>query len=144
MQQTPPPKKCYKTKENKEKHKKRASAGTLGVPRADFGHSGVALGSFSGALGWFGGALGRSWHALGTLLGRLGRLLGASWTSWTQLGKIPGSGTTFLDIFWGGLGPRFHIFFRIFFAFLAHLKSSWLILSICFVFCSIFLEFAWI
>ena len=82
MQQTPKKnKKCYKTKENKEKHKKRASAGTLGVPRADFGHSGVDLGSFSGALRWFGGALGRSWNALGTLLGRLGRLLGASWTS---------------------------------------------------------------
>ena len=107
----------YKTKENKEKHKKRASAGTLGVPRADFHHSGVALGSFSGALGWFGSALGRSWNALGTLLGRLGRLLGAPWTFWMQFGKILGSGITLLDIFWGGLGPLFPIFshlFRIF------------------------------
>ena len=116
MQQTPKNKikKCYKTKENKEKHKKRASAGTLGVPRADFGHSGVDLDSISGALGWFGGALGRSWNALGTLLGRLGRLLGASWTSWTQLGKILGSGITLLDIFWGGLGPLFRVFSHFF------------------------------
>ena len=74
-------------KGKQRKAQKRAPAGKLGVPRADFGHSGVALGSFSGALGWFGGALGRSWNALGTLLGRLGRLLGASWTSWTQLGR---------------------------------------------------------
>ena len=75
-------KKCYQPKENKEKDKKHASAVTLGVPRADFGHSGVALGSFSGALGWFGGALGRSWNALGASwapLGPLGRLLDATW-----------------------------------------------------------------
>ena len=116
MQQTPK-KKCYKTKENKEKHKKHASAGTLGVPRADFGHSGVALGSFSGALGWFAGALGwfagalgRSWNALGESWAPLGRLLDLLDATWTQLGKIPGSGTTLLDIFWGALGPLFRIF----------------------------------
>ena len=134
-------------KGKQRKTQKRASAGKLGVPRADFGHSGVALGSFSGALGWFGDALGRSWHALGTLLGRLGRLLGASWTSWTHLGhnleKSQGLGSPYWTSFGEVLG-HFFAFFRIFFAFVAHLKSSWLILSIFFVFCSIFLDFAWI
>ena len=62
--------------------------------------------------------LARSWD-VGASWAPLGRLLDLLDASWTQLGKIPGSGITLLDIFWGGLGPLFRIFsyfFRIFWA----------------------------
>ena len=89
----------------------------------------------------------RSWDALGASWAPLGRLLDLLDATWTPLGrnleKSQGLGPPCWTSFGGVLG-HFFAFFRIFFAFLAHLKSSWLILSIIFVFCSIFLDFAWI
>ena len=102
------------------KAQKRAPASKLGVPRADFGHSGVALGSFSGALGWFGGALGRSWHALGTLLGRLGRLLDLLDTTW----KNPRVWDHLIGHLLGRSWATFSHFVAFRSLFFAHLKSA--------------------
>ena len=79
-------KSVHKRRKTSKCSKKYPSGGTLGVPWARFGRSGVALGRFLGALGRPWGALGRSWGAHRSLLD----------ASWTQLGKkaIP---TRFLD-----------------------------------------------
>ena len=142
MQQTP-----KKNVTNQKKTKKRTKNMPLLSHWASLGQISVTLGSLLAAFRALLGGLGALLAALGTLLGRSWGVLGASWAPLGPLGrnleKSQGLGPPYWTSF-GELLGHFFAFFRIFFVFVAHLKSSWLILSFFFVFCSIFLDLAWI